>query len=262
MDHWDTKNTGECKQQVRSMIVGTRAAERGQILQWFSSVGFTLATFSSYFSMIVFFFCTLCFSLLPCTEHLQFSHFPSLSRTSGFSLTTPISRLVSAISQEFAITWRKKKKPTTPKQTDMPMVLFSIIVPCYRHAIHHAIHQWPTRSLPRCVYVYMMQINCFFMLNSALWCWHHQSPTLKTAYSDTENKRMTIVFKNLVSNFKSNCKASLMFYFFSNKIFKHCTQAPSLLWEVTGLFICGCRFPRGHCSSLTWPWPDHRPLFV
>lgn len=157
---------------------------------------------------------------------------------------------------------KKKKKPTTPKQTDMPIVLFSIIVPCYRHAIHHAIHQWPTRSLPRCVYVYMMQINCFFMLNSALWCWHHQSPTLKTAYSDTENKRMTIVFKNLVSNFKSNCKASLMFYFFSNKIFKHCTQAPSLLWEVTGLLICGCRFPRGHCSSLTWPWPDHRPLFV
>lgn len=71
---------------------------------------FLLFFFFSYFSMIVLVFCILCFNLCPRTEQLQFPHFPSLSKASGFSLTTPIPRLVSAILQEFAITRRKKKK--------------------------------------------------------------------------------------------------------------------------------------------------------
>lgn len=45
----------------------------------------------------------------------------------------------------------------------MRMALFSIIVTCYRCAIYQE-----TQSLPRCVHVYTMQINSFFMLKSAL----------------------------------------------------------------------------------------------
>lgn len=107
-----TKNTGKHKQQVRSLCdKSSRGRSDTSVIILISRFyAFYFFFFFSYFSMIVLVFCILCFNLCPRTEQLQFPHFPSLSKASGFSLTTPIPRLVSAILQEFAITRRKKKK--------------------------------------------------------------------------------------------------------------------------------------------------------